>query len=468
MGTASKYWKLVKLTSSGQRKISEIPSAQAFFQLALTEWATRTEVSDVAIQQKLTQWYREPKTLPDPHLSSTDAQLCLLCFISWEIEQTCLYLEAKFGTEHGFSRQDLFPLVLDESGEINPKNNSYQSLARQILESFDPEKSSLATWTNRRVRYHPELNAFLLERGIYMVSNWAILNDTRPKQLERILTEVYQLTPLEVQRSSQILFSYHNVYRSQRLQQRSSGFKRRCQPPTPEQYEQMADILKTQFDLSIPTKMIAQNLQEIANQLRDYRIYSRGGQFPTQSLDASSSEGLEQLTAPEPTEDNHNTQTEFLEQYRQHFMSCLDRSLLEVVEQRLSQLKRRNQEKSEQFLKALSLFHCREESMGEIAKKLGLKAQYQVTRLLNLKEFRADVRQKLLIQLRDRILDFAKSYTDVHRLQTLDHELDEALNEEIDKLIQEAESESHNSQESSTKSLFSQRLCEQIDCQFNC
>jgi hypothetical protein len=149
-------------------------------------------------------------------------------------------------------------------------------------------------------------------------------------------------------------------------------------------------------------------------------------------------------------------------------MSCLDRSLLEVVEQRLSKLKRRNQEKSEQFLKALSLFHCREESMGEIAKKLGLKAQYQVTRLLNLKEFRADVRQKLLIQLRDRILDFAKSYTDVQRLQTLDHQLDEALNEEIDKLMKEAESESHNSQESSTKSLFAQRLCEQIDCQFNC
>ncbi|ERT09866.1 hypothetical protein M595_0215 [Lyngbya aestuarii BL J] len=468
MGTASKYWKLVKLTSSGQRKISEIPSAQAFFQSALTEGATRTEVSDVAIQQKLTQWYREPKTLPDSHLSSTDAQLCLLCFISWEIEQTCLYLEAKFGTEHGFSRQDLFPLVLDESGEINPKNSSYQSLARQILESFDPQKSSLATWTNRRVKYHPELNTFLLERGIYMVSNWAILNDTRPKQLERILSEVYQLTPLEVQRSSQILSSYHNVYRRQRLQQRSSGFKRRCQPPTPEQYEQMANVLNAQYYLSIPTKMIAQNLQEIATQLRDYRIYSRGGQFPTQSLDSSNSEGLEQLTATEPTEDNDNTQAEFLEQYRQQFMSCLDLSLLEVVEQRLSKLKRRNPEKSEQFLKALSLFHCREESMGEIAKKLGLKAQYQVTRLLNLKEFRADVRQKLLIQLRDRILDFAKSYTDVQRLQTLDHQLDEALNEEIDKLMKEAESESHNSQESSTKSLFSQRLCEQIDCQFNC
>ncbi|WP_413161102.1 hypothetical protein ACL6C3_21580 [Capilliphycus salinus ALCB114379] len=473
MGTASKYWKLVKLTSSGQRKISEIPSAKAFFQSALSEWATRTEVSDVPIQKQLTQWYRQPSTLPSSDLGSTDAQLCLLCFISWEIEQTCLYLEAKFGEEHGFSRQDLFPLVLDESGEINPKNSDYQSLARQILDSFDPQQSSLATWTNRRVKFHPELNTFLLERGIYMVSNWAILNDTRPKQLERILSEVYQLTPVEIQRSSQILSSYHSIYRSQRLQQRTSGFKRRCQPPTPEQYEQMTRFLKAQFDLSISTKMVAQTLQEISTQLRDYRIYVRGGQVPTKSLDDSELEGSDKLVYPEePTTEDDSQQVAFLEQYRQQFLTCLDVSLLEVIEQRLSKFKGRSSEKREQFLKALSLFHCRGESMGEIAKQLGLKAQYQVTRLLKLKEFRADVRQTLLIQLRDRILEFAKNYTDSQRLKsldkTLDSQLDEALNEQIDRVIQEAESESHNSQESSTKSLFSRRLCEQIDCQYKC
>lgn len=106
--------------------------------------------------------------------------------------------------------------------------------------------------------------------------------------------------------------------------------------------------------------------------------------------------------------------------------------------------------------------------MGEIAKKLGLKAQYQVTRLLNLKEFRADVRQQLLIQLRDRILEFAKNYTDTQSLKNLDKKVEEALDEQINQIIQEAESESHNSQDNSTKSLFSQRLCKQLDCQFNC
>ncbi|MDY7020065.1 MAG: hypothetical protein SWJ54_01725 [Cyanobacteriota bacterium] len=467
MATASRYWKLVKLTSSGQRRISEIPSAQAFFQLAFSEWATNREISDSEIQKKLTQWYRKLEALPHRSLKATDAQLCLLCFISWEIEQACIYLEAKFGEEHGFSREDVFPLVLDESGEINPQGSSYQSLARQILENFDPEQSSLATWTNRRVKFSPELNTFLLERGVYMVSNWAILNDTRPKQLERILFEVYQLTPLEVQHSRKILSSYHSVYRCQRLQQRQNGFKRRCSAPTPEQYEQMAHLLTTEFDLSISAKMVAQNLQEIATQLRDYRIYVRGGQFPTQSLDNAQSERLDKLQAPEPSEDN--SQAEFLEQYHQQFLSCLDGSLVQVIDQRLNKLRRRKQDKSDQFVKALNLFHCQGESMGFIAKQLGLKAQYQVTRLLNLKEFRADVRQTLLMQLRDRIVEFAKNYADAQQLrnldQNLDHKLDEALGEQIDQLIQEAESESHNAQESSSKSLFSQRLCEQLDCE---
>lgn len=465
MATVSKYWKLVKLESSGQRKISEIASAKSFFQSVFPEWATRTDISDVEIQQKLTQWYREPETLPHPNLNSINAQLCLLCYISWQIEQVCLNLEAKYRDEYGVSCSDLLPLVLDEAGEINRKNTAYQSLARQILESFDSQQSSLATWTNRRVKFHPELNAFLLERGIYMISNWAILNDTRPKQLERILSEVYQLTPLEVQGSSHILSSYHSVYRCQRLQQRQTGFKRRCQPPTSEQYEQMADFLKTQLNLSISVEIVAQSLQEIATQLRDYRIYVRGGQFPIKPIELD--EKIDQLIDIKYSEkDNH--QEEFLEQYRQQFMACLDATILQVTEQRCKQFKRKSQEKSEQFLKALSLFHCRGESMGEIAKKLGLKAQYQVTRLLNLKEFRADVRQQLLIQLRDRILEFAKNYTDTQSLKNLDKKVEEALDEQINQIIQEAESESHNSQDNSTKSLFSQRLCKQLDCQFNC
>jgi hypothetical protein len=227
----------------------------------------------------------------------------------------------------------------------------------------------------------------------------------------------------------------------------------------------MADFLKTQLNLSISAKIVDQKLEEIATQLRDYRIYVRGGKFPIKPIELD--EKIDQLIDIKYSEKD-DYQEEFLEQYRQQFMACLDATILQVTEQRCKQFKRKSLEKSEQFLKALSLFHCRGESMGEIAKKLGLKAQYQVTRLLNLKEFRADVRQQLLIQLRDRILEFAKNYTDTQSLKNIDQKVEEALDEQINQIIQEAESESHNSQDNSTKSLFSQRLCKQLDCQFNC
>ncbi len=463
MGTASKYWKLIKLESSGQRRISEVPSARSFFQSAFPEWATETEVSDVVIQQKLVQWYREPETLPHPSLKSTNAQLCLLCFISWEIEQVCLYLEAKYRDEYGVTCQELFPLVLDEAGKINAKNADYQSLAQQILDSFDPQQSGLATWTNRKVKFHPELNTFLLQRGIYMISDWAILNDTRPKQLERILSEVYQRTPFEIQRSVQILSSYHSVYRSQRIQERQTGAKRRCQSPSAEQYENMAKFLNAEFNQRFEPEFIAQILKEIAKQLRDYRIYVRGGPFPTESLSGSEADGSTEKPA-HPIEEDESE--EFLDKYRQEFISRLDRTIVQVIQQKIKKFKKGKTDKSELFIKALSQFHCQGKSMGEIAKILGIKAQYQVSRLLELKELRADVRQQLLIELRDRILELAQHYTDVQRLQNLDQKIETALSEQIDQMIQEAEAESHNAQESYHKSLFSHRLCEQIDLQF--
>lgn len=466
MGIASKYWKLVKLESSGHRKICEMPSAKTFYLSAFPEFANRTEVPDPTIQGKLIQWMRQPETLIHQNLSSTDAELCLLCYISGEIEQVCLNLEAKYGTEYGLSCHDLLPFVLDEPGIVEKTATPYQSFARQILESFDPQKSSLATWTNRRVKFNSELNEFLLQRGIYLVSEWAILNDTRPKQLEGILLGFYQLTPLEVQQSQQLLTAYHTVYRAQRLSQRQTGFKRRCQPPTREQYEQIAQILEPQWNQVLAPKTVKDKLRELATLLRDYRICARGGQVPTPTVDFDTSEQLEQIPAQNVSEDSSTETTEFLKVYRQEFLTSLDQALSQVINQRLKPSKRRGSDKSEQFLRAISLFHCRGESMGEIAKELGLKAQYQVTRLLKLKELRADVRQTLLIELRDRIRELAKNYIDSQRLQAFDHEIDQALDEQISQVIQEAESESHISQNRPTTSLFSQRLCRYIDTLF--
>ncbi len=118
-------------------------------------------------------------------------------------------------------------------------------------------------------------NAFLLEHEVYLVSDWAILNDTSSKQLQRILSQFHHLTSWEIQQAMQLLESYHAVYRAQRLRARQAGVKG-CQPPTTEQLRQMQERLSTQTNRMCPETLLAQ-LEEMASRLRQYRLHVRGG-----------------------------------------------------------------------------------------------------------------------------------------------------------------------------------------------
>jgi hypothetical protein len=175
------------------------------------EYTVESDVNDTEVQRLLLQLSRDAPT--DRCLL---AERCLLCFISWQIEQVCLQLEANFGNVHGFSCADLLPYVLDDDGRLQPAS-SYQCLSRKVLQSFDSAQSSLTNWTTTRVKQDPALNKFLLELGVYLISDWAILNDTRPKQLERILREFHSLTVSEIEYFSKLL-DYFNLERIQTLE----------------------------------------------------------------------------------------------------------------------------------------------------------------------------------------------------------------------------------------------------------
>jgi predicted DNA-binding protein YlxM (UPF0122 family) len=346
-------------------------------------------------------------------------------------------------------------------------------LLSDILQSFDPEQSSLATWATRRVKHHKELNAFLLEHGVYLVSDWAILNDTRPKQLQRIFTEFHRLTPVEVQHATRLLENYHAVYRAQRLLARQTGTSGQCLPPTTAQLQQMAQRLFNQTHEMLAPEILMTQLQEIASRLREYRIYVRGGSFPTESLDANVNDtGTLSERIPSPNGDNQDTdeQTEFLSFYRQQLLECLDQAIAQVTDDQVRKLKRKDADKAEKFLAALQLFHCQDLSMSEIARQINLQAQFQVSRLLKLKSFRADIRQRLLLELRDRIFEQAKTYTTPERLETLNQQLEEALSEQISTVIQEAATEASTAttaRNQTPSSLFARRLCRYLDARRN-
>lgn len=457
----SAYWTQIRIDAAGNCKIEEVRQARLFFQESFPEFATQQELEDIEIQRRLVTWIREEQSA----LNSEQINLskcCLQCFISHQIEQACQRLVSQFGVEHGFTKRDLLPLVLDNdrrNHQSNQPNSSYQSLQNKILQSFDPSQSSLATWTNKCVRHHRDLNVFLLEHGIYLVSDWAILNDTSSKQLQRIY-QFYHLTPIETQQAVQLLESYHAVYRLQRLQQRQtqSRGQGQCLPPTTEQLQQIARrLISSNMPSYTPEELMAL-LQDLATRLREYRIAVRSKTLPTESLVEPNSETIK---APDDNQDASDEQTEFLKFYVQQRTNCLDTALKQIIQEKVTYIRRKKPQKAQQFLIALELFHCKGKSMTEIAPLVDLAAQYHVTRLLQLKDLRADVRRKLLGLLRDRVVDQAQAYANPERLQTID----EAIDEDITRVIQESQTEAStpNTNKQITKSLFAKRLCRLLD-----
>jgi hypothetical protein len=492
MSAASRYWTLIRIDASGRRISEALTSAKAFFLASFPDYVPQSEVPDALIQRQLLHWMKEATeqyTYASPRQGREKgsdeanrvflAECCLKCFISSQIERVCQQLATQFGEVHGFTCGDLLRCVLDEDssrfrrdGATSVSTSSYQSLPQEILRSFNPDQSSLATWTTRLVKHSRELNAFLLEHGVYLISDWAILNDTTAKQLQRVFSQFHSLTEVEIQQAQRLLDCYHAVYRVQRLQSRKTGIKGHCLPPTREQLQQISQCLSTKIGGTFRSEAVLAKLQEMASRLREYRIHVRGGALPADSIDApvitnSSSE----RSVFRDFIDERNTvdeQTEFLHSYRQQFITCLDQAIARVIEEQVRKLEsKKNPQKAEQFLTALQLFHCKELSMVEIAKAVNLQAQFHVSRLLKLKAFRADIQQEFLVLLRDCVTNQVKAYCDPERLQSLNHQIQEALDEQVTQVIQEAATEASTAtgtkKQTHSTSLFAERLCRYLD-----
>jgi hypothetical protein len=476
----SKYWQLVRLDSTGRRRIQEIPVAKAFFTEQFADQLQQVDLPDAAIQQKLMQMWQE---------QSVEAEYCLRCYLSNQIVQVCLQLETQFGKQHGFTCNELLAFVLDDVGRNerarpsstdlntetiaapsfpnpkskiqNPKWRNYPTFSTTVLQSFDPNRASLNTWVTQLVRRHPELNAFLLQQGVYLISDWAILNDTTPTQLQRIYLEFHSLTRAETDKAMAILQSYHRVYRQDRLNQRQTTRSRQCLPPSPEQLQRMSEWL--QQNVTVSAERLLSQLQTIATLLRQYRIYVKGGKLPIASLDRPEIGAVvADREAPEPDE-TLEAKNEFLDFYRQQLLTCLDETLKQVIQERVTTLRRKKPPTDQVFLTALHLFHCQGKAMGDMAAQLGFQAQYQVSRLLKLKELRADVRQRSLQLLSQRVLEKAKKYADPEQLSQLEQQVGAVLEEQIDAVIQQAEAEAVVAKNCPLTSPFARRLCQHLD-----
>jgi hypothetical protein len=456
--SVSKYCEFVKLSNNGRRPVKMVIAAKDYLQ---SQFPTLADVPDAAIQRHL--WQQMQAGQPN----SSTAEVCLRCYISNQIYLVCVDLGTKFGQQNGFNHQDLLPLVLGDEvlhqmHQEAVKTSSYKSLATTILKTYNPDKGSLNTWVSRYVKQHPDVKRFLLAHGVFLVSDWALLNDTNCKELQRIFTQMYCLASLEIQQACELLVSYHAVYREDRLQQRLTGSTLPCQAPSNEQLLRIAAYLQNRTGKKLSSEAVLTQLQSIAAKLRQYRIVAQGGANRTLS---SNQEQIQQLVERQAISNNDNQEeNEFLKLYQHQLVESLDQTLSEVIEEFIIKLQRRRPSSVEAFIRGLELLHCRGESMTQIAPQINLSQQYEVTRLLKLNELHTDVRQRLLNILRIKVIDIAKQFTDIEQLHILDKKIEVALEEQIDKIIAHTKSEAKSPVRNQPfRSLFAHRLCHYLD-----
>ncbi|MCY7276871.1 MAG: hypothetical protein LH702_24855, partial [Phormidesmis sp. CAN_BIN44] len=391
MGSALRYWRFVRLDAGGNTKREDIAPARVFFQQQFSDLIEQGNIPDATVQRHLIQLLRS-----DVKEICRLAECCLRCFISAQVELTCIALAMKFGERHGFNYQELLPYVLTDSNPLMPwlQTTGYRALAIAVLQTYDSSQgASLATWTAQLVKHDKDLNQFLLDQGVLLVSDWAILNDTTSAQVQRLLSEIYPRSKDEVQLACHLLNSYHAIYLRDRRVQRQAKGGRQCATPTLEQQQEIAQQLRNTQSLNFSTETVLARLRALAEILRQHRIQVRVKTFrPQRSLDVQRPDGSPILDLPASAAEHEAEveQNEFLNQYRQEFMRSLDQAISQITSDRLILLQQKPS-KDQQWLKALYLMHCQGLKMGAIAPLLGLRAQDAVSRLLKLKDFRTDI-----------------------------------------------------------------------------
>lgn len=238
MQAFANYWTMLKLSSDGRYQAVVQPLARSLMHAEFPDLDSPTLDDDLIQRQLLT-------------LAQLEAQLCLRCYLSHAIAQACESLVRQFGSHHRFQINDLLPLVLDDDATLNPV--PYQPLSLHILKTFQPSAGSLTAWAIRQVRQYPDVKQFLLEHGVYLISPWALLNDTKPDHLPPILTQFHRLHPAEVHHACLLLESYRSVYLPDRLQHRlQQGNRKACLPPTSAQLQRMSELMQEKTQNLIP------------------------------------------------------------------------------------------------------------------------------------------------------------------------------------------------------------------------
>jgi predicted transcriptional regulator len=396
MSESSKYWNLVRIDAAaagGGYKLQSIYPAQEFFAQQFLDINSNVN-SDDAIQLQL---LHESGTDKATGGSSKTAELCLRCYVSHSILQACQRRARLFGPGNGFTYRDLLPFVLNDDGTL--QSEPFTPFAVEILQSYQLQhRSSLAKWTDLRVRRNPELNQFLLECGLRFSSDWALLNRANPKDYESIDRHLVDV--------------FHIVYRRDRPQQHRQGVRQKCSDPTDAQLDEMIRLLRQHQVFIHSSRSLLSQLKRIAQDLRQEDIWGRRG-FPVAEPLETTDPDTGETSLKEIADHTYSSDPEVAERAElqtfcyEQLLNCLDRGIRDGIGDRVYSLKQRPRyaHLAHQVKPALRLLYFENKSQGQIAPLLGMTNQAQVSRILNPKELLFSIRQRTLEALLHRILD---------------------------------------------------------------
>ena len=448
MANNDNYWILRGVNSFGQYRAQKILEAESFLLENLARQIKSDRIEHKEIQKTLFGWHRNEETE-----AQVKAECCLRCFVSNCIYQFCLSTEQKYRESYGLSRNDLFPVLL----ELIPphsiaRSKVSNSLTSDIINTFDLNKhTNLSTWTSIKVKGNRQYKIVLRFYGIVEVTDWLILVQTTPGKLARKLRQ-QGYSELEIQDYDNLLAAFHQVYRTKILarrkeineqrQQKGQGKSHKPYPfPTNEQLKQIAQLLDISRQLE-PQDVLNQ-LKNIANILRNNTPFPHNN-----NLEDSTCETTEKF------------KTIIYNQIEDCLLTVTNRVIEVKINHFLNKRKPKIQ-KANNLILGLDLFYCQGYAMGEIATRLELSGQSQVSRLLKLKELREDISRNVIPILKERLKEHITDFVnDPTKLAILDTKIQEFIEPEIKEIIQEAETEIFDSKNRTRKSLFARTVCQ--------
>jgi hypothetical protein len=414
MCALSKYWKIWCISLKSEAvgyEYSLVPTAQEFIQQQVVN------ITDGDIQDTLLFYFYSKKSHIDL-TSRAHAGLCLRCYVSTPILKACQIIDNLFGGDKQFTYQDLLrfvlnddgktlvvldsdhknQLVLDENGQV--KTWAYKFFSVKVLQTYNSDsksRMSLDNWTYLQTKQNPEIKDFLSEFGFKHLSDWALLNRVRNKQLEHLSV-----------RDRYLVEVFHKVYRRDRLQQQSRRV-RKCPDPLNSQLQEMLIYLQ-KVDVTINSTMeLMQELKQVAIQLRQYDIWSY--REPLEIEDPTT--GNYTLRPDLPTNSLNELdieQRELLEFLYESLNSALSKAIKQEISERITRLQtsRNYANFAQQFIPGLQLYYCQKMSLKDIAPKLGMTSWDQARRVLNPGELLAQIRTLTVQMLLESILQIAQ------------------------------------------------------------